>query len=788
MVAQPRASKVEPDTTVQVIKVTGVVQGVGFRPFIFRLAERHGLAGWVRNTSSGVEIRVEGTVADLESFAQAIRDEAPPLAQIETLSAEFVDDVPSCEGFSILGSQHEANAYQLISPDIATCPDCLRELFDPHDRRYRYPFTNCTNCGPRFTIIRAIPYDRPATTMSGFRMCPDCQREYDDPRDRRFHAQPNACPACGPRLTLLDTDGQLLATDDEAVREVVRRLDAGEIVAIKGLGGYQLACDANNAETVALLRTRKGRPHKAFAVMVRDLAMAESLCTLTEAERALLQRTSAPIVLCAMRAGAPVAQEVAPGVDTLGVMLPYTPLHHILLRDIDRPLVMTSGNLTEEPIAQENDEALARLGALADCFLAHDRPIHSRYDDGVWFAPAGQPQPVRRARGDAPSPVTLPVVTRPMLAMGSELKATFTLTRDRYAFVSQHIGDMENLETLEHYAATLALYEELFDVQPEVVACDMHPDYHTTRLAATMGLPVVRVQHHHAHLASVLAEHGLDEPVLGVIWDGTGYGLDGDIWGGEFLVGDGRGFVRAAHLEYLPLPGGDAATQRPYRIAWAYLAETLGESGSSAIPMSADERAMLSSMLAAQVRMTRTSSAGRLFDAVSAMLGVRRVVTYEGQAAMELEALARTGAAARPYPWDACKRAGIDGWGDTNGRLGSTLSIAVAPLLEGILSDTAGGVRREDIAHRFHLTMAELLVSVCSELESETGLNRVALSGGVFQNRLLLEMVIPMLEAAGLRPLLHRQVPTNDGGVSLGQAYVAHFVHAGAKADPRSER
>ncbi len=778
--ARPGAGKVDADAAVQAIKVTGVVQGVGFRPFIFRLAERYHLAGWVRNTSSGVEIRAEGTVADLSSFAQAIRDEAPPLAQIETLSVESVDDVVSGQSFEILSSHYEANAYQLISPDIATCPDCLRELFDPHDRRYRYPFTNCTNCGPRFTIIRAIPYDRPATTMSGFRMCPECQREYDDPRDRRFHAQPNACPVCGPRLTLLDANGMLLASEDLAVREAVRRLAAGQIVAIKGLGGYQLACDANNAGAVALLRERKGRPHKAFAVMVRDLTMAESLCVLTEAERALLQRTSAPIVLCPVQTGAPVAPGVAPGVDTLGVMLPYTPLHHILLHDFDRPLVMTSGNLTEEPIARDNQEALERLTALADCFLAHDRPIHSRYDDSVWFAPAGQAQPVRRARGDAPSPVTLPVVTRPMLAVGPELKATFTLTRDRYAFVSQHIGDMENIETVEHYDDTLALYKKLFDVQPEVVACDMHPDYHTTRLAATMGLPVVRVQHHHAHLASVLAEHGLNEPAIGVIWDGTGYGLDGQIWGGEFLVGDGRGFQRAAHLEYLPLPGGDAATQRPYRIAWAYLAATLGESASSAIPMSADERAMLSSMLAAGVRVTRTSSVGRLFDAVSAMLGIRREVTYEGQAAMELEAVARAGSASRPYAWDTRRRAGVGGWGKTDCKVESTISIVMAPLLEDILSERSAGVRREDISYRFHLTMAEVLVSVCSDLQAETGLDRVALSGGVFQNRLLLEMVIPRLEAAGLRPLVHRLVPTNDGGVSLGQAYVAHFVHTGA--------
>jgi hydrogenase maturation protein HypF len=760
---------------VREIKVAGVVQGVGFRPFVYRLAERHGIAGWVRNVSSGLEIHAEGDPDALQAFTLALRAEAPPLSHIESLTVEVLKAGASLDGFSILESRIEPGVYQLISPDIATCPDCLREVFDPTDRRYRYPFTNCTNCGPRFTIITGIPYDRPATTMAGFRMCPDCQAEYDDPRDRRFHAQPNACPVCGPQVTLTDLDGVSLAAGDVALRHVADRLIAGQIVAIKGLGGYQLACDATNADSVALLRSRKRRPHKAFAVMVSSLAVARTLCTLTEAETALLERPSAPIVLCRRNPGPGLVEEVAPGVNTLGIMLPYTPLHHILLRDVGRPLVMTSGNLREEPIAQDNDEAFQRLGRLADCFLTHDRPVHSRYDDGVWFAPAGQPQPTRRARGDAPFPVTLPVVTRPTLAVGPELKATFTLTRDRYAFVSQHIGDMENIETLEHHAATLNLYTELFDIRPEVVACDMHPDYHTTRLADRMGLALVKVQHHHAHLASVLAEHQLDEPVIGVIWDGTGYGLDGHIWGGEFLVGDARGFQRAAHLAYLPLPGGDAATQKPYRIAWAYLAETLGEPAADVVALDEQERAALRSMLAAGTRVARTSSMGRLFDAVAALLGVRREVTYEAQAAMELESLAWDGSDARAYPWALRRETGVQALGHVPPMVTGTTVIEVGPLLRGVLDDVEQGVNRADIAYRFHVTMAELLVSVCSALRDDTGLQQVALSGGVFQNRLLLELVLPRLEASGLRALLHRLVPANDGGVSLGQAYVAQM-------------
>ncbi|MGI6367246.1 MAG: carbamoyltransferase HypF [Anaerolineae bacterium] len=759
--------------------MSGLVQGVGFRPFVYRLARRLGLCGWVRNTASGVEIRAEGTEEALAAFVRALSTEAPPRAHVDSVQVQTLDSVTHCDGFEILPSLDEVQGYPHISPDIATCPDCLKELLDPGDRRYRYPFTNCTNCGPRFTIITAMPYDRASTTMAGFRMCPACQREYDDPLDRRFHAQPNACPVCGPHLSLTDPSGNLLAERDRALLGAAERLLEGQIVAIKGLGGYQLACDANNAQAVALLRQKKHRPDKAFAVMVADTAMADTLCVVTAKERRLLQGPAAPIVLCRRRAGAPVADAVAPGMYTLGVMLPATPLHHLLLREVRRPLIMTSGNLSEEPIAQDNEEALERLGALCDAFLMHNRPVHSRYDDSVWFVAAGEPQPVRRARGDAPEPITLAEDLVPTLALGAELKGTFTLARGREAFVSQHLGDMENLETLEHQRATLELYQHLFRIAPEHVACDLHPDYATTRMARSMGLPLVQVQHHHAHLASVLAERGMCEPVIGVIWDGTGYGLDGTIWGGEFLLGDARGFARVAHLGHLPLPGGDSATRRPYRIAWSWLAEAMGEAeATKRVALPPGERAMLASMLASGAGVVRTSSMGRFFDAVSALLGVRREVTYEGQAAMELETLACSGDAQRGYRWSTECVGPSQCWGRVDAAPQNAMRIGTGELLAGILADMDQGVAVEHIARRLHLTLAELLVAISRQISQSTGISTVALSGGVFQNRLLLELALPRLRAAGLTPLVHRLVPTNDGGLSLGQALVAHYATA----------
>jgi hydrogenase maturation protein HypF len=763
------------------IEITGVVQGVGFRPFVYRLAMQHGLAGWVRNTSAGVEILVEGVPEALTAFMCGLRDEAPPIARIESL---HVLDVPpdGSAVFEIRHSQALTGAYQLVSPDVATCPDCLRELCDPANRRYRYPFTNCTNCGPRFTIIESIPYDRPRTTMRGFTMCSACQREYDDPLDRRFHAQPNACPVCGPHLSLVDTLGDTIAERDEAPRQAAEALRQGQIVALKGLGGYQLACDATNAEAVQRLRQRKQRPHKPFAVMVADLAEAEAHAQLGEAERALLASTQAPIVLARWRADSPIVSEVAPHQRCLGLMLPYTPLHHILLDDTHLPLVMTSGNLSEEPIAQDNDEAMRRLGHIADMLLMHDRGIHSRYDDSVYSVPASGPQPVRRARGYAPDPIKLPYDMRPILACGAELKNTFCLTRDRYAFVSQHIGDLQNLETWEHYRHTVALYQRLFDVTPERVAYDMHPDYMASRFGAAQEGQHVAVQHHHAHLAACLADAGHVGPVIGVILDGTGYGLDGHIWGGEFLLGETRGFQRAAHWQYLPLPGGDQAVHKPYRIALGYLqAVGLSSEVATLAMVSAAERRTLEQMVARGVNTPLTSSVGRLFDAVAALLGLSHTTSYEAQAAIELEQNAlgwgpEATASDEPYPcpWEIVP--GVQSWGIAQSWVQTTRVLQARPLLAALLADVRQQRSPAWIARRFHVSMAQSIVDVCQALRDASGLDTVALSGGCFQNRLLLDLTVPRLQEAGFRVLIHKQVPCNDGGISLGQALVAQMV------------
>ena len=766
------------------VAIRGVVQGVGFRPFVYRLAHQYHILGWVRNTSWGVEMEVEGGAEALTRFVVGLREYAPPLAHIESLA---VEDIPlnDRQHFQILHSEPQAGAYQLISPDIATCADCLREVLDSKDRRYRYPFTNCTNCGPRFTIIAGVPYDRPRTTMREFRMCPDCQREYDDPLDRRFHAQPNACPVCGPHLTLRDAQGRPLAERDEALRRVVELLRTGHIVAIKGLGGYQLACDATRAEAVSRLRERKRRPHKPFAVMVADVEATEEQAILSPAARDLLTSPAAPIVLLPWREGSTIVPVVAPATQVIGIMLPYTPLHHVLLRDVQLPLIMTSGNLTEEPIARDNDEALRRLRGIADYFLTHNRGIYSRYDDSVWFIPAGGAQPVRRARGYAPFPIHLPFDTHPILACGAELKNTFCLTRDQYAFLSQHIGDMQNLETLDHYKETIALYRQLFHIKPETIACDMHPDYRATRYGLSQPGTKIMVQHHHAHLVSCLADRGVEGPAIGVILDGTGYGLDGHIWGGEFLVGDARGFQRAAYLQYLPLPGGDQAVRKPYRLALAYLRALLGEN--TPLPQTlADipeqERRIIKVMVQQKLNTPLTSSAGRLFDAVSALLGVCRETSYEAQAAIELEMSAHRDDRGpsfdnnlSPYPYDSILVEGVQYWGQVDSLLSHTREIRVAPLFEGILHGLASHVSVRRIAWRFHLTVAQIIVDTCEYLRTQTGLGCVALSGGCFQNRLLLSLALPRLQESGFDVLTHRQVPCNDGGIALGQAVVAHY-------------
>jgi hydrogenase maturation protein HypF len=776
--------------TARYIELTGIVQGVGFRPFVYNLAVAHGLRGWVRNTSAGVQIQVEGQPEALDAFVQGLTTRAPPLARIETISV--ADRSPNgYKGFTIEESLPQKGAYQLVSPDIATCPDCLRELFDPDDRRYAYPFTNCTNCGPRFTIIEDIPYDRPKTTMRAFRMCAQCQAEYEDPANRRFHAQPNACPACGPHLWLVDRTGATVATsvplgaqgttkvvttsrDSDVIREASRLLQEGAILALKGLGGFHLACDATNQDAVRQLRERKHRPSKPFAVMVATLSEVERHCAVTAAEASLLTSPSSPIVLLRWRDGSTIVRDVAPNNRYLGVMLPYTPLHHVLLREVGHPLVMTSGNLSEEPIAKDNEEALQRLAPLADAFLLHDRGIHARYDDSVWFVPAlDRPQPIRRARGYAPQPVRLGFPMRRILACGAELKNTFCLTQERYALVSQHIGDLENLETLEHFEATVKLYEHLFRAAPAAIACDLHPDYLATRYgekrAQEQGLPLYHIQHHHAHIASCLADNDWSPaagPVIGVAMDGTGLGSDGHIWGGEFLIADYRSFERKGQLQYLPLPGGDAATRNPYRIALAYLHHCLGEipvvPSLTSVPQ--EEIEVVRRMVDRGINTPLTSSCGRLFDAVSALLGVCLAASYEAQAAIELEMVAGDPSykEQEPYPFSVEMDGGVH-------------VVRLEALFAALVNDLQSGEHASAISATFHYTMAEIIARMCQLIRAEKGLDTVALSGGCFQNRQLLRLAVEELQAQGFRTLLHRQVPCNDGGLSLGQAVIAHF-------------
>lgn len=757
------------------IHITGVVQGVGFRPFVYNLAVRLGLSGWVLNSSAGVEIEAVGPPAALEEFVARLRDDAPPLARVERVEVRTIPTPEDLYGgrFVIRHSAGRPGEFLPISPDMTICDDCRRELFDPANRRYRYPFINCTNCGPRFTIIRDIPYDRPNTTMASFPMCPQCQAEYDDPTDRRFHAQPNACPICGPQISFHPGPSTAPATQGEAALQAARMaLMTGRIVAVKGLGGFHLACDATDNAAVARLRERKGRVDKPFALMVWDEGTVERFCAVSEAERRLLAARERPIVLLARRPDSPISPLVAPGNPCLGVMLPYTPLHYLLLEpaaEFPIALVMTSGNYSEEPIAMRNEEALERLAGLADAFLLHDREIHARCDDSVARVFQGVELPVRRSRGYAPYPVHLPFPVRPILAVGGELKNTFCLARERYAFLSQHIGDMENYETLGFFTQMVEQFAHTFRVQPEVVACDLHPAYLATRyaqeIAGQRGLPLIRVQHHHAHIAACMAEHGLDgtHPVIGVALDGTGYGPDGTIWGGEFLVADYGAFRRAAHLKAMPLPGGDAAIRRPYRMALAYL-WAAGLPWDEDLPpvaaCPATERAVLRRQLERNLNVVATSSAGRLFDAVAALAGVCQEVNYEAQAAIEFEGLAALSPEGGPYNFALdCP----DG----------TWIVDPAPVLHAALADVRAGVPAGAIAVRFHHGLAQAIAAVCGRLREELGLNEVALSGGVFQNVTLLGCVLALLQEAGFTVYTHRLVPPNDAGISLGQALVA---------------
>ncbi|MCX5905678.1 MAG: carbamoyltransferase HypF, partial [Deltaproteobacteria bacterium] len=603
----------------------GVVQGVGFRPFVYNLAREHGLRGWVNNSSEGVYIEVEGERGAIEHFTRELQRKRPPQACIEQLSHKDLGPV-GFSSFEIRKSIAEAGKYQLVSPDIATCTACQQEIFNPQDRRYRYPFTNCTHCGPRFTIIKDIPYDRPRTTMEKFSMCPECLREYEDPANRRFHAQPNACPRCGPRLELLDEQGKRLPADDPLAASI-QFLREGKIVAMKGLGGFLLACNAEDPSAIEKLRQRKIRPHKPLAVMLRDAAMVHEHCRVNEKEEKLLFSPENPIVLLPWKEASSIAKAVAPGQRYLGVMLPYTPLHHLLLKESGIALVMTSGNLSEEPIAKDNEEATVRLRGIADAYLIHDRDIYVQYDDSVAAVFSGAPVILRRARGYAPFPIRLPFSARPVLACGAELKNTFCLTRDHYAFLSQHIGDLENLETLTHFQCTVELYKKLFRIEPEVIAYDLHPEYLATKYALELPGRKIGVQHHFAHMVSCLAENGEKGPAIGISFDGLGYGSDGNLWGSEFLVGDTYSFSRKAHLEYVPMPGGAAAIKNPWRMALSYVYAFLGQEG---VDRHAglfgegrkEQIPLILQQIEKRINAPLTSSCGRLFDGVASLLGI----------------------------------------------------------------------------------------------------------------------------------------------------------------------
>jgi hydrogenase maturation protein HypF len=751
------------------ITVQGVVQGVGFRPFVYGLAQRLGLYGRVRNDTIGVVIDVEGDPAKVEAFLHTLVAAPPPLARIERLAAE-TKPVQHYTAFTIEESEVHEDKAVFVSPDIATCAACLRELHDPADRRYRYPFLNCTDCGPRFTIVVSLPYDRERTTMAAFPLCARCQAEYDDPADRRFHAQPTACPACGPRLRVVDAQGREVAVDDP-LAFIVTGLQGGKIVAVKGLGGYHLCCDALRHEVVQELRRRKGREAKPLAIMVPDLEAAQRLCQVSALEAALLTSPPRPIVLLRKRGDCPIAEAVAPRHRDLGVMLPYTALHHLLLQRVRRPLVMTSGNLTDEPIAYEDEEAVQRLSGIAEYFLTHNRPIHMRCDDSVLRVVRGQELPLRRARGYGPLPIRLATPCAvPILACGGHLKNTFCLAKGEHAFLSHHIGDLEDYATYRSFVEGIEHFKRLFDIAPQAVAHDLHPGYLSSQYARSLeGLPHIAVQHHHAHVASCLAENRVEGAVIGVAWDGTGYGADGRLWGGEFLLADLAHCERLAHLEEVPLPGGEQAIRQPWRMAAAYLHQVYGDAMEGldlGFVRRLDRRAwpVIRQMLAKGVNSPPTSSAGRLFDAVAALLGLRDEVHYEGQAAVELEVLASEDP--------------VDVYPVRLRHDPTPLVVETQDIIRGVVRDLIKGEPAPRIAAKFHATLAAIILEVCRQLRTLTGQRRVALSGGVFQNVLLLTQAVSRLEAHGFEVYTHSQVPPNDGGIALGQVAVANALLA----------
>ncbi len=773
------------------IHITGIVQGVGFRPFVYNRAVRLGLTGWVCNTSAGVEIELYGEPGTVNVFIDNLQADAPTLAQIDSIDFHDIP-VKILNSFEIIHSQDDINSFQPISPDICICPDCLRELFEPGNLRYRYPFINCTNCGPRLTIIEDIPYDRPNTTMRDFVMCDDCEREYSDPTNRRFHAQPIACPVCGPNVWLElpcreeNSQPKIIASDDDAIHKAQKLLKQGKIVAIKGLGGFHLACDATNPKAVAELRQRKLRVDKPFALMMPDIETINNHCFLNDAEKEILESRERPIVILSRKETSSIVTEVSPNQNTLGVMLPYTPLHYLLFAPMGGsesfitrknpfpmpPLVMTSGNLSEEPIAIHNNEARQRLSILADALLLHNRTIRTRCDDSVIRTFQATIYPLRRSRGYAPFPVYLSSNSYQILATGSELKNTFCIVRDRYAFLSHHIGDMENVETYDLFMDSIKNYESIFRIKPEVIAFDLHPNYLATRYAMKRaeeeGLPSFGIQHHHAHIASCMAENSLpsNQPVIGVAFDGTGYGEDGAIWGGEFLLADYYGYKRVCHLKYIPLPGGDTAIRKPARIALSYLwvnhMDWLPELPAVS-ETCVEERSILKSQLELKINTPMTSSMGRFFDAMASLSGIRQKVNYEAQAAIEFEAIC-----------DQHESSEYEMFLEDSGNPGFTpYQINPATLIEQLVADKQKGIAVSIISARFHNSIARMVSDVCKKIRTDYGINDVVLSGGVWQNMILLQKTNSLLLSENFKIHIHHRVPTNDGGIALGQAIIA---------------
>lgn len=754
------------------IEIAGLVQGVGFRPFVAQLATRLGLSGSVHNDGRGLFVAVQGGAASIESFLRALSDEAPPLARIEGFQvreSSLLDE----NSFVILPSCDDGSKVAAIAPDAHLCDECLTEMFDPHDRRYLYPFINCTNCGPRFSIVTGVPYDRVRTTMAEFPLCLECEREYCDPNSRRYHAEPIACPVCGPQLSLHAADGTPL--EGEPLAAAVDLLLAGKIVAIKGVGGFHLAVDATNDAAVARLRERKTRDEKPFALMVSSLTSAASLAEISPTEARLLTSVERPIVLLMGKGHCSLSPRIAPHSRTLGVMLPYTPLHQLLFSSGNfLALVMTSGNRSDEPVSYTDAQALSGLGAIADAFLLHNRRIHTRSDDSITRIMAGKPLLLRRARGYVPRSILLPFRAPPILALGGELKNTLCLTRDDRATLSQHLGDLTNLESCAAHAFMGEHLQELLDLHPVIVAHDLHPDYQTTRTAEALpDVQRIAVQHHHAHFASCLAENGQTGPALGVIFDGLGYGMDGTIWGGEFFLGDRYGFQRVGYLNPTPLPGGDMATREPWRMALAYLYQAYGMNYPR-LPflesVAKRDEGLIVTMIEKGINAPLSSSCGRLFDAVAALLGLRNRVSYEGQAAIELEMVAAAGEWPA-YPWV------LDTTADA-------IIFHPAVMIRALVADLIAGIPVAEISARFHATLVAVVVEVCRRLRVKYGLATVALSGGVFQNRILTEGVMVALGQADFTVLTHLLVPPNDGGLSLGQAAVAAARLEGCPESP----